>query len=489
MKIQPVILSGGSGTRLWPLSREAYPKQFHALIGDKTLFQETVQRLDGLLAAGGLDEGSEIAEVAEAIIVCNEGHRFLVAEQLQAIGRIAASIILEPVGRNTAPALTLAALAQMASGDDAVLVAMPADHLIRDREGFHRAVRLGVRLAERGRMITFGIVPDGPETGFGYIRKGPALDERAFCIAAFAEKPERETAEHYVRSGDYLWNSGIFLVRASFWLRELGRYRSEIVVACRRAYERVLADLDFMRVSREEFAACPRDSIDYALMERLEQDKGAVIPVEVGWSDVGAWSSLWQISPRDAEGNVSQGDTFLDGTRNTVLIAQHRLLAAVGVEDLIVVETPDAVLVAHRDRAQDVKAIVADLKANERPEFHHHRRVHRPWGNFEGIDNGERFQVKRLTVNPGASLSLQLHHHRAEHWIVVKGTARVSRGDKTFILSENQSTYIPLGTAHRLENPGTIPLEVIEVQSGSYLGEDDIVRFKDDYNRGVDSGG
>jgi len=465
MKINPVILSGGSGTRLWPLSREQYPKQLLSLMGERTLLQQTVTRLEGM------------EHVADPLLVCNEEHRFLIAEQMRQLGKTPADIILEPVGRNTAPALTLAALALMkASPDEALMLVMPADHVIQDVKEFHSAVREGVALAEHGRLVTFGIVPLSPETGYGYIKKGDGND-----VVAFEEKPDAETAVGYLGSGDYLWNSGMFMMLAGTWLEELNRFHPAMLEACKEAYEMGRRDGEFYRVNAQAFASCQSNSIDYAVME--ETGKAAVVSLDAGWSDIGAWSSLWEASARDAQGNVVQGDVYLHDTQNALLISQHRFLAAVGLEDIIVVETPDAVLVAHKKHAQNVKEVVNRLKSEKRSEYQTHRRVYRPWGYYEGIDAGARFQVKHLMVNPGAALSLQMHHHRAEHWVVVKGTAKVTKGDEVFMLTENQSTYIPLGTTHRLENPGNIPLEIVEVQSGSYLGEDDIVRFEDKYNR------
>lgn len=485
MELLPVILSGGAGTRLWPLSREAYPKQFLPLAGDQSLLQTTVLRLEGLQA-------DTPVELLAPQVVCNEAHRFLVAEQFRALDREPAAIVLEPAGRNTAPALTLAAMLALHEGADPLLIAMPADHLVRDEDAFRRVVAQGVELADQGKVVTFGIVPSGPETGYGYIRKGGLLEGSAATqLDAFVEKPDRETAERYLASGDYLWNSGIFLLRASLWLELLGRFRGDIADACRAAFDQGSWDGDFFRTNAEAFRACPADSIDYAVMERISaaaDDAGlaVVLPLDAGWSDVGAWSALWEVNERDANGNVVEGDVFTHEANNNLLLAGNRMLAAVGVDNLIVVETPDAVLVLDKSRAQDVKRVTEYLKSAGREEHMFHRRVHRPWGNYEPIDDGSRYQVKRLTVNPGASLSLQMHHHRAEHWIVVSGTARVTSGEETFLLGENQSTYIPLGTNHRLENPGRIPLEIIEVQSGSYLGEDDIVRFEDIYNRASD---
>jgi mannose-1-phosphate guanylyltransferase / mannose-6-phosphate isomerase len=469
MDIFPVILSGGSGTRLWPLSREQYPKQLLPLVGEQSLLQETVLRVKGLPG------------MQDPLVVCNEEHRFLVAEQIRQLGSQHAGIMLEPTGRNTAPALTLAVHAVLKRGEDALILVMPADHVISNATAFAAAIAAGAELAALGHLVTFGIVPDAPETGYGYIQKGKAIGQTACQVAQFVEKPDAATAQGYVESGQYLWNSGIFMLRASAWLDELMRYRPDIAEACLTAYQQGARDGDFIRVAKAAFTACPSDSIDYAVMEKTE--RAAVIPLDAGWSDLGAWSAIWQVSPQDSHGNVVQGDVLTHDTHNALLIAQHRLVAVVGVTDVVVVETPDAVLVMHKDKAQDVKEIVAKLKAAKRAEYKTHRKVYRPWGCYEGVDVGERFQVKRITVSPGASLSLQMHHHRAEHWIIVRGTARVTRGDDVFIISENQSTYIPLGTKHRLENPGSIPLEMIEVQSGGYLGEDDIVRFEDIYNR------
>ena len=484
MSLQPVILSGGSGTRLWPLSREAYPKQFLALTSEHTLLQETVRRLDGLEQ----EHPKAGVGVRDPLIVCNEAHRFLVAEQLRVLAQPAAGILLEPEGRNTAPALTVAALYASRENEDPVLLVEPADHVVRDERGFRRLVALGYELAQAGDVITFGIVPDKPETGYGYIRKGEALDEEVFRLEGFVEKPDRATAEAYVDSGDYLWNSGLFMMRASVWIDLIGRYRPDILAASRKAYDQGHTDSEFRRLDPEAFHACPSDSIDYAVMERLAADpepsrRALVLPLDVGWSDVGAWSALWEVREQDDAGNVLDGDAFVHDAHDNLVLAQHRMVAVVGLDGLIVVETPDAVLVGSKERAQDVKAVTQFLKRERRHEFRIHRRAHRPWGNYEPIDSGERYQVKRITVNPGESLSLQMHHHRAEHWIVVSGTARVTCDDKVFLLSENQSTYIPVGAKHRLENPGVIPLEIIEVQSGTYLGEDDIVRFEDVYNR------
>lgn len=487
MLLQPVILSGGSGTRLWPLSREAYPKQFLPLQGELSLLQATVRRLEGLtqehphLGIGLIDP----------ILVCNDEHRFIVAEQMRALKTDPSAIILEPEGRNTAPALTLGALWASRDNEDPVLLVMPADHLIRDEVEFRRVVALGHGLAEDGAVVTFGIRPNTAETGYGYLLCGdphPKVKE-AGLLAAFVEKPDRATAETYVASGAYLWNSGIFMLRASIWLQLIERYRADIAAACKNAFAAATTDLHFFRPETQAFHRCPPDSIDYAVMEKIaghrdEKVDVVILPLAAGWSDVGAWSALWEVSAQDASGNVSEGDTLLFDSRNTLAIARRRMLAVLGVENLVIVETPDVVLVMDKARSQEVRVVTQYLKQTRRSEVRYHQKMHRPWGTYEPIDHGERYQVKRLTVNPGASLSLQMHHHRAEHWIVVRGTARVTRDEEVYLLTENQSTYIPLGARHRLENPGHIPLEIIEVQSGSYLDEDDIVRFVDIYHRG-----
>lgn len=467
--ILPVILSGGAGTRLWPLSRELYPKQLLPLASEKTMLQETVLRLDG------------ISDLENPLIVCNDAHRFMVAEQVRQLDKEPHAIILEPCGRNTAPAVAIASLYAQKMETDPVLLILPADHLIQDVSKFHQAVQLGVKQAERGSLVTFGIVPTQPETGYGYIRADQSSNNSVYPVAEFVEKPDLETAKSYLASGDYYWNSGMFMFRASRYLEELKHYQPEMLIACQNAFNRMAGDLDFQRLDETAFAACPADSIDYAVMEKTDQ--AVVIPLAAGWNDIGGWSALWDIHPHDADGNVLIGDVLTESANNCYLHASHRLIAAVGVDDLVVVETADAVLVASRNQVQNVKGIVEQLKTQKRNEALLHRRVNRPWGSYEGVDVGERFQVKRITVNPGASLSLQKHHHRAEHWIVVKGTATVTCGKNVMLLSENQSTYIPLGEAHRLANPGQIPLEIIEVQSGSYLGEDDIIRFEDNYGR------
>ncbi|BAZ94550.1 mannose-1-phosphate guanylyltransferase [Thiohalobacter thiocyanaticus] len=470
MAVYPVILTGGAGSRLWPMSREYFPKPLMPIVGDESLLQATARRLQGF-------PGSE-----PPVFVCNEEHRFLVAEQVQALDIRPAGIILEPEGRNTAPALTVAALFLAEQDPEAVMVVMPADHVIPDLEAFRRALADGVALAEQGHLVTFGIQPTRPETGYGYIQRGETLDgDGRFKVKRFVEKPDLDQAQGYLDAGDYYWNSGIFVMQASSWLEEIERFEPEIRQACERAIDSGRKDLDFCRVGKEEFINCPENSIDYAVMERTE--RAAVVPLESGWSDVGAWSAIWDIAECDDCGNATQGDVLAQDVKNSLIWSNDRFVAAIGLEDMVIVDTPDALLVAPRQRSQDVKQIVAELKKQDRDEFRFHSRVYRPWGDYEGIDKGERYQVKRIVVKPGASLSLQMHHHRAEHWIVVRGTARVTRGEEVFILTENQSTYIPLGTTHRLENPGTIPLEIIEVQSGSYLGEDDIVRFEDVYDR------
>jgi mannose-1-phosphate guanylyltransferase/mannose-6-phosphate isomerase len=465
----PVVLSGGAGTRLWPLSRELYPKQLLALAGgERTMLQDTVARLEGL------------PELAAPVVVCNEAHRFMVAEQLRQQGVAAPSIILEPVGRNTAPAIALAAHAALASAPDPLLLVLPADHVIRETAPFLAAVMAALPAAQAGRLVTFGVVARQPETGYGYIRRS-AGEGPVYPIASFVEKPDAARAREFVASGDYFWNSGMFLFRARRYLAELQHHAPEIASACAAAWAAATRDLDFIRVDGTAFAACPSDSIDYAVMEKT--DAAVVTPLDAGWSDVGSWSSLHDAIASDADGNVLRGDVIAEDSRDCFLFSESRLVATVGLEGHVVIETKDAVLVAPRNRVQDVKKLVSRIKTGGRLEHSLHREVFRPWGSYDSIESGERYQVKRLTVKPGASMSLQLHHHRAEHWIVVSGTARITRNDEVFLLEENQSTYIPLGAKHRIENPGKIPLHLIEVQSGSYLGEDDIVRFEDRYGR------
>jgi mannose-1-phosphate guanylyltransferase/mannose-6-phosphate isomerase len=468
-KIVPVVMAGGSGTRLWPLSRKMFPKQFLSLVNSTTMFQDTLSRLQGNEFSVGLP-----------IIVCNDEHRFIVAEQLREASITSQAIILEPVGRNTAPAVALAALDAIEKGDDPLLLVLAADHVIRDDETFRKAVVKASTAAQAGKLVTFGIVPRGPETGYGYI-KAKASTEQLASVETFVEKPDLETAKAYLASGDYFWNSGMFLFKASSYLAELKRHQPAILGAVEKAYAGKQADLDFTRLDVEAFKACPDDSIDYAVMEKT--DNAAMIGLDAGWSDVGSWSSLWEESEHDAQGNVCRGDVFVHDASNNLLFSDNKMIAALGVEDLVVVDTPDAVMVSRKDKVQEVKQIVNQLEKQDRSEAHFHREVARPWGCYDSIDMGERFQVKRITVKPGAKLSLQMHHHRAEHWIVVSGTALVTIGDKERMLSENESTYIPIGMTHRLENPGVLPLEMIEVQSGSYLGEDDIVRFDDTYGR------
>ena len=471
MPLHPVILSGGSGTRLWPLSRAALPKQLLPLAGERTMLQETVQRLSG------------IAGIGAPLVVCNNDHRFLIAEQMREIGVEPLGIFLEPVGRNTAPAAAVAALTLLKRDPAAVMLLLPADHLIDDVPAFHAAVAEGTKAVAAGCLVTFGIVPDSPHTGYGYIQRGAAMaGTAANQVARFVEKPNAATARSFLASGDYFWNSGMFLFSARQFLDELEKFRPDIPAACRRALEGGEHDLDFCRLDKAAFAGCPSDSIDYAVMERTAH--AAVVPASMGWNDIGAWSALWDVGGKDEHGNVVRGDVYMDGVEDSYVRAESRMVAAIGVSDLLVVETADAILVADKSRAQDVKKVVDYLKAQGRSEHEFHTRVFRPWGWYEGIDMGDRFQVKRIMVKPGQKLSLQMHHHRAEHWVVVSGTARVTRGDQVELLTEDQSTYIPLGTTHRLENPGKVPLHLIEVQSGSYLGEDDIVRFEDDYKRG-----
>lgn len=467
--IFPVILAGGAGSRLWPLSRQLYPKQFLPLgESELTLLQSTIQRLQGL-------------ECAQPILICNDQHRFLAAEQVRQLGLEQVTILLEPVSRNTAPAIALAALQATSREKDSILLVLAADHLVRDVAAFQECVRKALPLAEAGKLVTFGIVPTHPETGYGYLEKGREIVPGCFAVNRFVEKPDLPAAEDYVGTGDYYWNSGMFLFRASRYLEELERLQPNILSACRSALEQGSQDLYFTRIDQAAFAACPEQSIDYAVMEKTSE--AAMVPLDAGWSDVGSWSALWDVSAKSPEGNVLKGDVLQQDTRNTYVHSESRLVAAVGVDDLMIIETKDAVLVAHKNHVQDVKSIVERIRNDGRHEHINHRKVFRPWGMYDSIDNGHRYQVKRITVRPGAKLSVQMHHHRAEHWIVVSGTAKVTKGDKTYLVSENQSTYIPVGQVHALENPGVIPLELIEVQSGAYLGEDDIVRLQDVYGR------
>lgn len=462
--ITPVIMAGGSGTRLWPLSRAAHPKQFLALNGDKTMLQQTVERLSDI-------------PVGELITICNEQHRFLVAEQLREINA-PGRIILEPVGRNTAPAIALAALLERDS--DPLLLVLAADHVIANQAAFTEAVMEAMPLAEAGKLVAFGVAPAEPHTGYGYIKAGDAIDG-AYLVDSFKEKPDAETAARYLKDGGYFWNSGIFLFKASRYLHELKANQPQIFAACEAANANPSLDLNFVRLEAGAFESCPSDSIDYAVMEKTNE--AAVMPLDAGWNDIGSWSSLWEVSEKDEAGNATSGDVKLYDTANCLVRSDDKLVALLGLEDVIVVSTKDVTLVAHKDRLQDAKLIAAELEKEGRCEWELHREVHRPWGKYDSVDQGARHQVKRLTVKPGAKLSVQMHQHRAEHWVVVKGTAKVTRGEETFLLSEDESTYIPIGMVHALENPGREPLEIVEIQSGAYLGEDDIVRFADVYGR------
>ena len=465
----PVVLSGGVGSRLWPLSRELNPKQFLPMTGEVSMLEQTLERALALPNA------------EQPIIVCNDEHRFKVAEQLRNQQVDNASIVLEPVGRNTAPAVAVAALQALKLDAQATLLVLPADHVIHDTEAFAQAVAVGLKQAKQGKLVTFGIIPTAPETGYGYIARGDDDCDGSFAIERFVEKPDLATAQSYLAEGNYLWNSGMFLLGAKTYLDELAAFAPEMLAAAEQSLAQASTDLDFIRLDKPAFEACPSDSIDYAVMEKTQ--RGMVVPLACGWSDVGSWATLWEIGDQDEQGNVVEGDVLLQSSNNSYVRSESRLVATLGINDLVVVETADAVLVAQRDQVQDIKAIVNQLKALKRDETSVHTQVYRPWGSYQSLVVGERFQVKRIIVSPGEQLSLQMHHHRAEHWIVVSGTAKVTRGDTVSVLTEDQSTYIPLGTKHRLENPGVIPLEIIEVQSGSYLGEDDIVRFDDVYGR------
>ncbi len=465
--IFPAVMCGGSGTRLWPLSRALFPKQFLPLVNDTSMLQDTLLRLP--------------ENCQHPVFICNEEHRFLLAEQVRKLGQQQSTILLEPQGRNTAPAIALAAIDAVAKDKDALLLVLASDHVIQDTVAFHQAVERASVVAEQGKLVTFGIVPTHAETGYGYIKKGGEQASGTFKVAQFVEKPNQKVASEYLASGDYLWNSGMFLFKASRYLEELGRFRADILESCQTSMADSQQDLDFTRPNRAAFLACQSESIDYAVMEKT--DDAVVIPLDAGWSDVGSYSALWEVCQQNEDKNVLKGDVIAHDTSNSYLHSQNKLIATIGVDNLVVIDTPDAVLVANKDKVQDVKAIVEELRRKQRPEASLHREVYRPWGKYDSVDNGERFQVKRITVKPGAKLSVQMHHHRAEHWIIVSGTAKVTIDDKTVLLTENQSSYIPVGAVHALENPGKLPLEMIEVQSGSYLGEDDIVRFEDKYGR------
>ena len=467
-KLYPVVMAGGSGSRLWPLSRVLYPKQFLCLKGDLTMLQTTICRLNGV-------------ECESPVVICNEQHRFIVAEQLRQLNKLTENIILEPAGRNTAPAIALAAFAALSGGGDPLLLVLPSDHVLKPQDVFAEAVARARACAESGRIVTFGITPDAPETGFGYIRRGGALPSGGYAVARFVEKPDLARAEAMLADGGYLWNSGMFLFRASIYLEELALHAPGIHAACKAAWEGHHADRDFIRPDADAFLSSPADSIDYAVMEKT--DRAAVVPLTADWSDLGSWEAFYEAAPHDGDGNVRVGDVYAEGAENCYLHASNRMVAALGVSDLVVVETADSVLVADRARTQDVKKIVESLKKEGRGEAENHPLVYRPWGSYETLARGERFQVKRIIVKPGGQLSLQKHHHRAEHWVVVEGTAEITVGDKVLLYHEDQSTYIPLGTVHRLKNPGMIPLVIIEIQSGTYLGEDDIVRLEDSYGR------
>ena len=461
--IKAVIMAGGSGTRLWPLSRAAHPKQFLELHGDDTMLQATVKRLDGI-------------NIHSLVTICNEEHRFFVAEQLREINKLG-SIILEPIGKNTAPAIALAALS---SQDDPLLLVLAADHIIQDEAAFTKAISDAIPLAESGKLVTFGIVPKEPHMGYGYIKRGKK-QANGYVVDKFVEKPSIEAAQEYISSGQYYWNSGMFLFRASRYLEELKEFRPDMYQVCEAAMLETSSDLDFLRINKEKFATCPSESVDYAVMENTAD--AVVVPMDAGWSDIGSWSSLWDVSKKDSNGNVTHGDVMLHNSNNSYVRSDGKLVAAIGVDDLVIISTKDAVMVAHKDSVKDVKVMAQHISALGRSEWEFHREVYRPWGKYDSIDNGDGYQVKCITVKPGAKLSVQMHHHRSEHWIVVSGTAKVTNGEKKFLLSENESTYIPLGVIHSLENPGNVDLKLIEVQSGSYLGEDDIIRFADVYGR------
>lgn len=467
----PVIMAGGTGSRLWPMSRELYPKQFLRLYGQRSMLQETVLRLDDV-------------DAREPVVICNQEHRFLVAEQLRQINKLSHNIILEPVGRNTAPAIALATLSAIENGDDPILLVLAADHIINNKLAFHQAIKSAFKFALQGRLVTFGIVPTGPETGYGYIHRGQeeTLDEQiAYQVSRFVEKPNKETAESYIASGEYYWNSGMFMFRAKKYLEELEKFRPDILDACKAAIQGCEESDEFIKVDRDLFIACPDESVDYAVMEK--NTDAVVVGLDADWSDVGSWSALWEVSPKDDKGNVLTGDTFLHNANNCYINTDEKLIAAIGVDDLVIINTKDAVLVVNKDQVQDVKKVVEYLKANHRSEYKRHREIYRPWGRCDVVVQTERFNVNRITVKPGAAFSMQMHHHRTEHWVILSGTGEVTIKDQKFLLTENQSTFIPIGAQHRLENPGKIPLELLEIQSGSYLGDDDIIRIKDQYGR------
>lgn len=467
----PVIMAGGTGSRLWPLSRELYPKQFICLHGQHSMLQETVMRLSGV-------------EAQSPVVICNEEHRFLVAEQLRQIKKLSHNIILEPVGRNTAPAIALAALNAIERDEDPILLVLAADHIIDDKKTFHAAIERAIAFAEKGSLVTFGIVPAGPETGYGYIHRGESVSEQQaspYKVQRFVEKPDLKTAEGYISSGEYYWNSGMFMFRAKRYLQELEKFRPDILEACKRAMANVKAGGDFISIDKEDFILCPDESVDYAVMEKTAD--AIVVPLDAGWSDVGSWSALWEVNEKDGSGNSLKGDTFVHNSKNCYINTDDQLVAAIGVEDLVIVNTKDAVLVAKRDQVQDVKRVVEFLKAECRTEYRKHRETYWPWGRADLVVQAERFNVNRITVKPGEAFDLQMHYHRTEHWVILSGTAKVTILDKTILLTENQSTFIPIGSVHTLENPGKIPLELLEIQSGSYLGDDDIIEIKEQFGR------
>jgi len=465
--IVPIILSGGSGTRLWPLSRKLHPKQFINLVNDTTLFQDTILRLP--------------KDTANPLIICNEEHRFLAAEQLRQIDKESNGIILEPIGRNTAPAIALAALKFINNGEDPLLLVLSADHLIKNIDAFHQSIEVAEKLAKNNKLVTFGIVPNKAETGYGYIKANIDNTADYYTIQSFTEKPNEEDAKKYLDSGNYLWNSGMFMFKASIYLQELEKFEPEILASCKKSCQTEYKDKDFIRLNNDEFFQCPEQSVDYAVMEHTKD--GVVVPLDADWSDIGSWDALWDAKNKDKNGNVSEGDVILDEVKNTYTYSSNRLVSVIGISDLVIVDTQDALLVADKKYSQNIKNVVNQLKQDSRTEADNHRKVFRPWGYYDSIDADNGFQVKRILVNPGAKLSLQKHEHRAEHWVVVKGVAKVTYGDETFSLNENQSTYIPKGEVHRLENTEKIDLEIIEIQTGDYLGEDDIIRLEDDYQR------